>query len=248
MRPYQLFRHLGLTIAAIFLTAEIARADLVLETETARIGDKGTGTIGNAVQIERDKDGYTLLTLTAFEFVLVDRLEVLIEPFVYEEQHRKGGPVVRGHGDTELTLSYVAFDELGARPEIVFAFKTKAPTASSAIGTGKYDFTYYVVLGKKIGEWDFNGNIAFETFGSPAGTHLKNQLILDLSADRSISQTWSLYIETFGNSNPEAGVKRTIAAAIGLEHDFTKHTNAFTSLGFDTDHLTTFRVGVNYTW
>jgi len=222
-------------LAAMMLTAGSARADLVLETETARLGEKGTGTIGNAVQIERDSSGYTLRTLTAFEFVPFDRLEVLIEPFFYEEQHPKGGPVVRGRGDTELTFSYIAFEEQGPRPEIVFAFKTKLPTASSAIGTGKYDFTGYLVLGKKIGEWDFNGNIAFETFGSPVGTQLKNQLILDLSADRQISKTWSVYAETFGNSSPEAGINRTIAAAIGLEHDFAAHFNAFSSLGFDTE-------------
>jgi hypothetical protein len=246
--PTKLFHCIPL-LTLLALANNLVRADLVLETETAYLGKKGEGTFGNAVQFERDKDGLTILTLTALEYAPTDDLEILFEPFFYEEQHPKGGPVVSGQGDTELTFSYRIVDEGKIMPAVVLAAKVKLPTATNAeIGTRRADYTGYLILGKTIDGWEFNANAAVETFGSPAGSDFKNQFIYDFSVNHSISEKWTGYGEVFGNTSPEAGVRGTFSGAIGAEYQWSEHVNSFGSLGLDTDHLTVVRMGINYTW
>ncbi len=241
----------GLVLLGLLLSVTIStvRADLVLETETAYLGKKGQGDFGNAIQFEKDKSGLTILTLTAIEYAPTDDFEILLEPFFYEEQHPKTGPIVRGPGDTELTLSYRIVDEGKIMPAVVIAGKVKIPTARNLnIGTRKADYTAYIILGKTIGGWEFNANAAGETFGSPAGTKLKNQFIYDFSANHAITKRLTGYAEVFGNTPPESGVSSTLSGAVALEYELSKHTNVFISEGYDTDHLTTTRIGFNYIW
>ena len=226
-----------------------AFADLVLETETARLGAEGTGTIGNAIQVEKDHDGTTILTLTAIEYAWTDRVELLFEPFFYEKQFPKDGENVSGIGDTEFTISYLAFHETSDLPAVVFAGKVKIPTGDAPdIGTGKADYTGYVILGKKIGNVDFNMNLAFETFGQPADDTLHDQVIFDLSAEYPLSRDWTLYAEAFGDTIPANMADGTISGAIAAEYRITDHVNTFVSVGDDSDDLKAARFGVNYTW
>ena len=227
-----------------------ASADLVLETETARLGKEGTGAIGNAIQFEKDGEGTTILTLTAFEYAWSDRVELLLEPFFYEKQFPKVGDNVSGIGDTEFTISYLASEETEDVPAIVFAAKVKIPTGDAPdIGTGKADYTAYLILGKKIGNVDFNANLAFETFGQPStGEDLHDQIIFDLSAEYPVAPRWTLYAEVFGDRIPANVNEGTVAGAIGAEYAINEHVNAFLSVGNDTDDLKTGRFGVNYTW
>ena len=227
-----------------------ARADLVLETETARLGLEGTGTIGNAIQVEKDHEGTILLTLTAFEYAWSDRVELLLEPFFYEKQFPKDGDNVSGLGDTEFTLSYLALHETENLPAVVFAGKVKIPTGDTPdIGTGKADYTAYLILGKKIGNVDFNANLAFETFGQPAsGEDLHDQIIFDLSAEYPVAPRWTLYAEVFGDTIPANRNTGTVSGAIAAEYELTRHVNTFLSIGDDSDDLKTGRFGVNYTW
>ena len=235
---------------ALSLAATPALADLVLETETARLGLEGSGTIGNAIQVENDPDGTTVLTLTAIEYAWSDRVELLLEPFFYEKQFPNGGDSVSGIGDTEFTLSYLAFHETENIPAIVFAGKVKIPTGDSPdIGTGKADYTAYLILGKKIGNVDFNANVAFETFGQPSdGEVLHDQVIFDLSAEYPLSRDWTVYAEIFGDTIPANMRDGTFSGAIAAEYNINEHVNAFLSIGDDTDDLKAARFGVNYTW
>ena len=240
---------LSCTILATLAYASPARADLVLETETARLGKQGQGTVGNAVQFEKDKDGKTVLTETAIEYAPTDRFEILLEPFFYEKQMPKEGDSVSGLGDTELTLSYLAVDEQEFVPAVVVAGKVKIPTASNnEVGTGKFDYTGYVILGKQIGPIDFNANLAYETFGSPDGEKLKDQFIYALSADHNLTDDWSVYAEVFGNSSPATGLDGDFTAGLGTEYKLTNHVNVFTAAGEDTSNLKFLRTGINYTW
>jgi hypothetical protein len=220
-----------------------------LETETAYLGKQGQGTFGNAVQFERDKDGLTILTLTALEYAPTDDLEILFEPFFYEQQRPKAGPRVSGQGDTELTFSYRIVNEGEFMPAVVLAAKVKLPTATNAaIGTRRADYTGYLILGKTIDGWEFNANAAVETFGSPAGSDFKNQFIYDFSVNHAITEKWTGYGEVFGNTTPETGARGTFSGAVGAEYQWSEHINSFVSVGLDTEHLTVVRTGVNYTW
>src|SRR5258707_554163 len=126
----------------VLLSVSAVRADLVLETETAQLGKKGTIGTSAAVQFEHDRDGSTRwLTLNQFEYAITDRAELLIEPFFYEYDKPHGDKDFSGLGDLEITPSYMVVEEQEYFPALVLSLKVKVPTASNLnIGTRKYDF------------------------------------------------------------------------------------------------------------
>jgi hypothetical protein len=96
----------------LFIPALPSRADLVLETETAELGKKGTFALSCGVQWEREKDGSkTVFTLNQFEYAITDRAEILIEPFFHEWDYPKGAKSFNGMGDLEVTPSYMVLLE-----------------------------------------------------------------------------------------------------------------------------------------
>src|SRR5436190_14424680 len=191
-------------LASIFyFAATPAKADLVLETETAQIGMKGHGNLSNALQVERDKDGKTYLTETQFEYGINDRTELLVEPFFYEKQMPKGGDSTSGVGDVEVTLSYMIVTETANRPAILLAQKVKIPTATNRdIGTGKADFTSYAIIGKTWGPVELNINLGWEFVGKVSSAELKDQFIWDASLNFPVADRTTLFTEVFGNSTP----------------------------------------------
>ncbi len=235
--------------SGFYLAATPARADLVLETETAQIGKKGQGNISNAFQVEKDADGKTYLTESQFEYGVNDRTEILIEPFFYEKQMPNGGPSTSGVGDLEVTLSYMVMTETANRPAILLAEKVKIPTATNRdIGTGKADFQSYVIVGKTIGGVEFNLNLGYEFVGKTDTADLKSQVIYDISADFPVGERTTLFAEAFGNTSPEYGVTSTNAVSVGAEYQISQHVNAFVAVGDDTDDRKVGRIGFNYGW
>lgn len=140
--------------------------------------------------IRAGRDGSeTIFTLNQYEYAFSDRAEFLIEPFFYEWGRPKGERRFQGTGDLEITPSYMVHLETGATPAVVLAFKLKVPTASNrAIGTRKFDYYPYVILGKKCGNWIFNANFGYDFITSPSDGPLKNQWMYDLSAERVITE------------------------------------------------------------
>lgn len=228
-----------------------ARADLVLETETGRLGKKGTGTVGNALELTRESDGTIgVATLTAIEFAPFDQWELLIEPFFWDMTiPGDGSKITGGPADLEITVSYFAFVETQFLPAIVLAMKVKVPGGHNPdVSTGQADFTTYLILAKNIGGWDFNVNIAPEYFGSPAGQTLYPQMILDLSVDRYVTDRLSIYGEVFGNTAPDKSTNGTIVGSIAAEWDWTPHIQSFCAVRYDTDQIFTVQPGFNFVW
>ena len=244
--------HLIITASVGLLTTGLLHADLVLETETAELGKKGDGLISAALQVERDKDGgLAYFTVNQFEYALSDRAEILIEPFFYEWDRPKNGPAYSGVGDLEITPSYMMMldDPHSWLPAALAAFKLKVPTATNRdIGTGKFDYQPYIILGKNIGPWIWNANIGYDFVTHLKGERLKDEFIYDLSVQRNITERLGLYAEIFSNSSPAFGEKGTFAGAIAAEYKFNEHFNVYTSLGYDTDNVTTLRSGFNIEW
>ncbi len=244
---YSLFPHC-LLFCLLAFAAFPARADLVLETETAELGKKGTLGLSVGVQVEREKDGTkTVFTLNQFEYALTDRAEILIEPFFHEWVNPADGKSFEGMGDLEITPSYMVVLEKGYLPAVVLAFKLKVPTAKNFdIGTGEYDYLPYIILGKTFGPWVLNANFGYNFITSPRGQSLNNQFIYDISAEYEITPSWSVYGEIFANTSPQSGARGTFSGAVATEYRFTKHFNAFISIGYDTDRLFNVRPGLNY--
>ncbi len=237
-------------LATLFIGAALTaslRADLVLETETAELGKKGDMLISTGVQFEREKDGSrTTFTLNQYEVAITDRAELLIEPFFVEWDNPKDGKSFHGMGDLEITPSYMIVLEKPYVPAVVLAFKLKVPTAKNReIGTGKFDYQPYIILGKTYGNWVFNFNLGYDFVTSTGGEKLSNQFIYDLSVERKITENWSVFAEIFANTKPTVGEKGTFSGAVATEYHFTKHLNAFVSVGYDTDGLFNVRPGFN---
>lgn len=237
-----------LTVCAFAAFSTAGRADLVLETETAELGKKGTLGISAGVQFERERDGSTtIFTLNQFEYAITDRAEILIEPFFYEWDRPKDDAHFGGMGDLEITPSYMIVVEKPSVPAIVLAFKLKVPTGRMPeISTGKYDYLPYIILGKTWGKWVFNANFGYNFITSPSADEpLKNQFIYDFSAEYKLTDRWSVFGEIFANSSPALGQRGTFSGALATEFQFTKHFNAFISVGYDSDHLFNVRPGFN---
>lgn len=223
-----------------------ARADTVLETETAELGHKGEWLISNSVQFEKAPDGRGAFTLFQYEYALSDRGEILIEPFFQEWNYPKDGDSFHGAGDLEITPSYMIRLESEHAPAVVLALKIKVPTATNPdIGTGKYDYYPYVILGKHVGNWTLNANFGVNFIGQVDGENLKNQGIYDFSAERKISDKLSVFGEVFGNTSPAKGESGTFAGAVAMEYQVNDHFNYFVSVGYDTDNLFNIRPGFN---
>ncbi len=243
------FRLLAASCIALAFALPL-RADTVLETETAELGAKGTGLVSNSVQFEKGRDGKTAFTLTQFEYGITDRCEILIEPFFHEWSRPKDGPSFHGMGDIEITPSYmIVLDKKESWvPAIVLAFKVKVPTARNPdIGSGRWDYYPYVIVGKKFGDWILNANFGVNFVGrAKDDATTRNQFIYDFSVERVITENWSLFAEVFANSKPAEGEKGTFSGALATEYKFTKMFNAFVSVGYDTDHLFNVRPGFNF--
>ena len=132
-------------------------------------------------------------------------------------------------------------------PAVVLAFKLKVPTARNRnIGTGKYDYFPYVILGKTYGRWVFNLNFGYNFITSPLKDEpLKNQFIYAFSVERKMTDRRSVFAEVFANSSPATGENGTFSTAIATEYQFTNHFNAFVSVGYDSDGLFNVRPGFN---
>ena len=249
---HQIPNTLRRALIALGLTSALVgsmHADTVLETETAELGKQGDMLISNSVQFEKDKDGNrTAFTLFQYEVGLTDRAELLIEPFFQEWVRPKDGKAFSGMGDIEITPSYmiVLDDEKSWIPAVVLAFKLKVPTATNPeIGTGEYDYYPYFIFGKKLGHFILNANFGYDIITSPKGEKLSNQFIYDFSVEYEITNKWSVFAEVFANTKPTVGEKGTFSGAIATEYKFTKHFNAFVSVGYDTDGLFNVRPGFN---
>ncbi len=246
-------RSLAALSAASFLASILsciatqAHADLVLETETAQLGKKGEFNFSNALQYEHAPDGNAILTETQYEYGIDDRTEILIEPFFYQWNSPNVGRHDSGIGDTEVTLSHTAITETSMRPSLILAQKIKIPTATNDnIGSGKFDATSYIIVGKTWDMVHLNANLGYEYIGKVPGADLKDQVIYDLSIDFPAGPKTTLFVEGFGNTTAEQGGKGTQAAGAGIEYQFAKHYNVFSAVATDTDHATVVRVGLNY--
>ena len=80
------------------------------------------------------------------------------------------------------------------------------------------------------------------------GADLRNQFIYDASLDFPVAPKLTLFVEGYGNTTPEIGVKGTQAISVGAEYQLTRHVNAFVAVADDTDDLKIARIGLNYGW
>ena len=264
--------------AALVAVATPTRADLARDANTTRIvGEEGNWVMENALQLEKDNDGKTWAVETAVQYAPSDRVQLLLEPTLWERDEPKDGSTESGVGDTDFTIAYLVLPDEGLWPAVIVAGKVKIPTADNReIGTGKADYSASLIIGKEFGELDVSLELEYETFGDPpsepvamdpAGepldpdemavdsataeeVELKDQFIYTLSIDYGLTENLGVFVEIFGNSEPTKDEDSSNAVGVGLEYDIelTDYANPFIEVGVDTDDLVSAKVGVEWNW
>ncbi len=173
-----------------------ARADLSLETETARVLAPGKFEISMAGEYQHSRDGGEFALPLAFEIGVLPRVELLIEPVPYVGIYPKGEKKIHGVGDIEATLTFLAVEERTFLPAIALAVEWKAPTARNLnIGTRKNDVAFYLIASKRFGPLDVHANVSYTILGKPNGVNVKNTWSLALAGDYKLTDKWNLFGE-----------------------------------------------------
>jgi hypothetical protein len=235
----------------VLLASGAAQASLTRNAAGAKnMGESGVLTLDTAGELEKEPDGKVWVFETAFQYEATERLQLLLEAVVFENQQPDDEESASGLGDTDVTISWMAVEERGWFPPVVVGAKVKLPTGGEDVGTGKADWSALLVLGKESGELESYLELEYATFGSPAGEELKDQLIYTLGAEYGVSDFLAVYAEVSGNSAPTDEESRTDAALAGVEMDLfaTDAVAPYLSLEIDTEEVGTARAGVEWTW
>ena len=195
--------HFLAAVVILVAPASLLRADLSLETETARLLAPGKFEFSTALEIQHSRTGQEFAVPMALEIGLFKRLELLIEPVVFTAivPSSKAEPKATGIGDIETTLTFLVLEEKAWLPAMAVAAEIKIPTArDQVIGTGETDYTGYFILSKRIGKLDISGNLAYTVLGKPKGITLHNIYSWAVSLDYQLTEKFDLLAEVLGNT------------------------------------------------
>jgi Putative MetA-pathway of phenol degradation len=202
------------------LAAAPALARQPLETESARLPEKGHGNVQLEFEYATSDDGRDIAVPIVLEYGITDRLKFVIEPDVYASIKPKGAPGKHGFGDTEVKLVYLVAQESGAAPALAIGAEIKIPTAKRPdLGTGKLDYRAYGILSKRSGRFDLHANAGYTVVASPAGERLPNIIDYSIAAEYDVSPKFTLVSEIIGNS--PLGGKSSGPVAPGAEAEGT---------------------------
>ncbi len=184
----------------------VALAGLPMETESARLPAKGTHQAEMALEYQTSREGTESALPMELETGLTDQFALLVEPVPFTTIQPKNKPHATGIGDLELTLFYLTLTESEGRPAIALAAEAKLPTARSRlIGTGKADYTPYVIGSKKFGVLDVHVNLGYTFMGQPDGQTVNDLFNYALGAEYEVSIQWELIGEIYGNTSSLSG-------------------------------------------
>ncbi|MEP7016367.1 MAG: transporter [Verrucomicrobiota bacterium] len=270
--PHTAGRWLRCFAFAIFLTfpASVMRADLAIETETARVLEPGHFEIGTAFEFQTSPSGKEYALPMAIEFGVFHHLEVLIEPVPFTSIQPKGGESATGIGDLETTLTYLVIEEKQYVPAIAIAGEIKFPTAGNTlIGSGEFDYRIYAIASKRLGPVDVHFNLGYNIVGSPPGVSTQNPVDVEVGAEWFVHPKFDVfaeinYVGSSSGSSSETGGAATaravtqaepggvtaeiageeIVGTAGVRVHLARHVDMFGSFSYDNNNDKLFRTGV----
>lgn len=200
-----MFKRPSVNALALFgmalLTPTGARAGQPLETESARLPQRGALALEAGFERQTSTAGTEAAIPFAFEYGLTNRMELLVEPVVYNHIRDKGVRPRTGRGDLEVTLTTLLAPERGARPAFALGTEVKLPTARDPrIGSGKADYSLYLIGSRRTGPWDTHANVGYTLIGRPAGVAVNNVMNFALGEEYHLGRRWELVGEVFGSS------------------------------------------------
>jgi hypothetical protein len=247
----------GLLVGVCGLCKE-ARADLALETETARLLPPGRWELSAAYEFQTASDGKEYATPLSIAVGLMDRMELLVEPVPYSKIAPSDESGAHGVGDTEVTLQYLLIDEKPNIPAIAIAGEIKIPTArAKIIGSQEWDFRIYAIASKRIGPVDVHFNVGFNIIGEPTGVKTRNPWDVSLAAEWFVHPKFDIIGEvTYVGSavrseDPNIAVTPEIAGeeivyTAGLRYHVNKDLDVFGTFSYDNQDAKLYRIGLSF--
>jgi hypothetical protein len=186
----------------LFLTVTNRLTAQVLETEDSKPVPVGQFVIGSAVEFQTSKSGTETAIPFGIEYGLTPRITLLLEPVAYTNIHNKIGNSAAGIGDLEFTVFYQLFKEQKIMPAISLSAEVKFPTAKNPlIGTGKTDFTPFLIASKNLGKFYTSLNLSYTFLGKPAGVVAGNLLNYAAGTIYTASEKNIFFGEIYGNTS-----------------------------------------------
>ena len=231
-----------------------------LETETARLLPRGSVEVGGSFEYQTASEGRERAIPLIFEYGITDKLELALEPVPYTAIRPSTGPRATGLGDLEITLAQLLVHEKGARPAFAIATELKVPTArNKLIGTGKMDYTAYLIVSKRFDSADSHFNFGYTLPGSPAGTPLSGYMHGAAAIVYRPRTRTELFAEVLGQTAaseqggeggngttsapvPEAGGAELVAT-LGVGRQVSPATLLFASVSYDNNSAMLIRTG-----
>ena len=239
----------------------LALAGQPLETESARLPAARQMVVEGTFEFQTSSEGREMAMPMAVEYGLSPRLSLMVEPVLYTAIRPKHDHRATGPGDLEATLEYLVLEEKRTSPAVALAAEVKFPvTRNKLIGTGKTDYTGYLILSKNLGRFDTHANLGYSIIGKPAGVSLNNIFVFGLAEEYHPNIRLDIVGEITGNTtsseaadNPFAGGENTnspelaggeLVAMIGGRYHLNSGITLCLGVSYDNSHAILLRPGL----
>jgi hypothetical protein len=250
----------ALAASAFALTWSAAATAQELETETTALVPHGTLDAGAGAEIQTSSEGQEYEAPLITELGLFDRLELIVEPVALAAVEPKSGPSAEGLGDLETTVVGLVLKEKPWLPAIAVAPEVKFPVARNRLlGTGEFDFTGYLILGKTLGPVGVYLNGGYTIVGRPPNTDVRNVWSFAAAVNWDATDDFHVFGEVLGNTSasPESGNEEQATAeganpeiaggefigTIGAGYWVTKNVDLFLTSSYDNNQAWTIHPG-----
>ncbi len=232
-----------------------------LETEESKPLKQGQFEFGGGLEFQTSKEGSETALPLAFEYGIAEKLTVLVEPVVFTWIRPNTGTHAFGIGDLEVSLFYQLMQEKSIAPAISLAAEVKLPTAQNAlIGSGKADYTPFLVLSKSTGLFFTSVNLGYTFVGKPKGVQANDQFNYALGTIFSIRPRNYLYAEVYGNTAATETKEATLSTPTGAKelsggetvvalaygYELRNGMNVSMGASIDNNHAFVFRPGLEW--
>ncbi len=255
-------------LAAILLNALLPNKLFaqVLETEESKPLLPRQFELGTGLEFQTSKEGTEAALPLAIEFGLSKKFTLLVEPVGFTSILPKKGPHAKGIGDLEVTLFYQIVSEKTVLPSISISGEVKVPTAkNNLIGTGKIDYTPFLILSKTTGKFYTSMNLSYTFLGKPADVVVNDLFNYALGTIFTCSQKSILFAEVYGNTsaigaaetpegtivtNPNVNMQELsggeTVGAIGYGFYLKKEFLISLGISYDNNNAVLFRPGIEW--
>lgn len=180
----------------------------VLETEESKPLLPHQFEVGTGLEFQVSKEGTENALPLAIEYGLSKKFTLLVEPVGFTSIMPKYSSHAKGIGDLEVTLFYQICSEKKVLPSISVSGEVKIPTTKNTlIGTGKTDYTPFLIMSKTTGKFFTSLNLSYTFLGKPSGVDVSNLLNYAIGTIFTPSPKSIFFAEFYGNTSSVGGAE-----------------------------------------